>query len=91
MERSRSKRKHYYDQDYDSQTLHITKPRYQAEAPPDASQNLLKPPLQSPSSSAYSAPTIRPAASSTSPAASSRPSGRTPGRVSMFTLSLKGR
>lgn len=29
MERSRSKRKHYYDQEYDSQTLPRTKPRYQ--------------------------------------------------------------
>ncbi|KAJ4951403.1 hypothetical protein NE237_028235 [Protea cynaroides] len=28
MERSRSKRNHYYDQDYDSQTLARTKPRY---------------------------------------------------------------
>ncbi|XXG66859.1 hypothetical protein AAC387_Pa06g0342 [Persea americana] len=48
MERSRSKRKHYYDQDYDSQTLHRTKPRYHHPRRGSAAGRLSKPPEPSP-------------------------------------------
>lgn len=53
MERSRSKRKHYYDLDYNSQTLHRTKPRYHHPRRGSAAGRLSKPPEPSPSGTVF--------------------------------------